>query len=91
MTKKFEDEYKAIYPILNKALAELKRLIKAQLRKINDPCLVRIRLTEARVKSIKSLLSKATKKIGKGRIFSNMHEISLECESYVQILKTFAV
>jgi putative GTP pyrophosphokinase len=61
MTKKFKDEYKSIQPSLNKALSELKRLIKTQLRKIDNPRLVRIRLTEGRIKTIESLLSKAKK------------------------------
>lgn len=61
MTRNFKDEYKAIQPSLNKALSELKRLIKTQLRKIDNPRLVRIRLTEGRIKTIESLLSKAKK------------------------------
>lgn len=58
----FEDQYKNIEPVLRKCLAELKRLVKTQLGKINDPQLVRIRLTEARIKSLGSLLGKAKKK-----------------------------
>jgi ppGpp synthetase/RelA/SpoT-type nucleotidyltranferase len=57
--KAFEDDYKKLEPVLNKSLAEIKRLVKAQLGKIHDPQLVRIRLTEARTKSLKSLLSKS--------------------------------
>jgi ppGpp synthetase/RelA/SpoT-type nucleotidyltranferase len=60
--KAFEDDYKKLEPVLNKSLAEIKRLVKAQVGKIHDPQLVRIRLTEARTKSLKSLLSKSEKK-----------------------------
>jgi putative GTP pyrophosphokinase len=57
-----EGEYKSLEPILRKCLAELKRIIIAQLRKIQNPELVRIRLTEARVKSLASIWRKAQKK-----------------------------
>jgi len=57
-----EEEYKSLKPILNKSLAELKRIIIAQLGKVQNPKLVRIRLTEERVKSLTSLWKKAQKK-----------------------------
>ena len=57
-----EPEYESLKPILRKCLAELKRIIIAQLRKVQNPELVRIRLTEARVKSLASIWGKAQKK-----------------------------
>jgi len=57
-----EEEYKSLEPILRKCLAELKRIIIAQLRKAQNPEFVRIRLTEARVKSLASLWEKAQKR-----------------------------
>ena len=60
--KALQKEYKSLKPILRKCLAELKHIIIRQLRKIENPGLVRIRLTEARVKSLISLWRKAQKK-----------------------------
>ncbi len=57
-----EEEYKSLEPILRRCRAELKRIIIAQLRRIQNPELVRIRLTEARVKSLASLWGKAQKR-----------------------------
>jgi len=57
-----EKEYKSLEPILHRCLAELKRIIIAQLTKVQNPKLVRIRLTEARVKSLASLWEKAQKR-----------------------------
>jgi len=57
-----EGEYKSLEPILRKCLAELKRIIIAQLRKAQNPEFVRIKLTEARVKSLASLWKKAQKR-----------------------------
>ena len=57
-----EEEYKSLKPILNKSLAELKRIIIKQIGKVQNPKLVRIRLTEGRVKSLTSLWKKAQKK-----------------------------
>lgn len=57
-----DEEYKSLEPILRKCLAELKRIIIAQLGKVQNPELVRIRLTEARIKSLTSLWKKAQKK-----------------------------
>jgi len=60
--KSLEKEYKSLEPILNKGLAELRRIIKTQLGNVQNPRLVRIRLTEARVKSLTSLWEKAQKR-----------------------------
>lgn len=57
-----EEEYKSLNTILRKCLIELKRIIIAQVRKVQNPKLVRIRLTEARVKSLTSLWKKAQKR-----------------------------
>ena len=57
-----EPEYESLEPILRECLAELKRIIIAQLRKVQNPELVRIKLTEARVKSLASIWGKAQKK-----------------------------
>jgi len=57
-----EEKYKSLEPILRKCLAELRRIIITQLGKVRNPELVRIRLTEARVKSLTSLWEKTQKK-----------------------------
>jgi len=56
-----QKEYKTLEPTLHKVLAELRRIIVSQLAKVQDPGLVRVRLTEARVKSLGSLWKKARK------------------------------
>jgi len=71
-----EEEYTSLQPILNKCLAELKRVIATQIKKIENPELVRIRLTEARVKSLASLWRKAQKNEWKPHdIFKEVYDI----------------
>jgi ppGpp synthetase/RelA/SpoT-type nucleotidyltranferase len=67
ISKSFEDEYKTLEPILKRCCTELESLVRAQIAKIHNPALVRIRLSESRVKSLPSLLRKAKKKKWKRR------------------------
>ena len=60
--KILEEEYNSLKPILKKCFVELKRIIVNQLSKVQDPKLVRIRLTDGRIKSLVSLWRKAKKK-----------------------------
>lgn len=58
-SKELKKDYESIKPILRKCRDELKRIITTQLKKAHNPELVRVRLTEARVKSLPSLWRKA--------------------------------
>lgn len=74
--KSLVEEYKSLEPILNKCIAELKRIIETQLGKIQNPRLVRIRLTEARIKSLRSLWEKTQKKKWKRQdIFTKVKDL----------------
>lgn len=67
--KKLETEYNSLEPVLRKCRDDLKRIITTQLKKVSDPRLVRVRLSEARVKKLHSLWRKAKVKNGKFKRF----------------------
>lgn len=76
LPKELKKDYKSIEPILRKCRDELKRIIISQLRKVNNPELVRVRLTEARVKSLPSLWRKArAKKWMKKEILKKVNDL----------------
>jgi len=60
--EKLREQYQVLEPNLRKCKSELTRLIETQLRKVHDRSLVRLRLTESRIKSLPSLWRKSLKK-----------------------------
>ena len=60
--EKLKEQYQTAEPNLRKCQSELTRLIENQLRKVDDRSLVRVRLTESRIKSLPSLWRKGQKK-----------------------------